>query len=536
MSQSRLLLASGLSGGLSSSSLTSSGLGGILLGGSLDDTDGDGLTHITNGETTEGRVDREGLAAHGLGGFEADHTGITLLQEGGLGFGFLTGTLIDLGEELGELAGNVGSVAIQDGGITILDLTGVVQDDDLGGEVLDTDGRVVLGVGGDETTLDILDGQVLDVETDVVTGVGLRDLLVVHLDRLNFRRDLGGGEDDVHTGLQDTSLDTTDGDGTDTTNLVDILKGKTEGLVRRTLGDLQVVQGFEESGALVPGGVGGGLHHVVTVPARDGDEGDVLDLVTSTLQEVGDFLLDFVVTSLGEVDRLVVHLVDSDDHLTDTQGESQEGVFLSLTTSGDTSFELTSTRSDDQDGNIGLRGSSNHVLDEITVTRGVNDGKHELVGLELPEGNVDGDTTLTLGLELVQNPGILERTLSGFVGFLLELLNSTLIDTTALVDQMTSSGRLSGIDVTNHDDVDVGLLLLGHGFYFRREFPSHPIITIQFKSHIPITFINSNKSSIETIPPYQPSNAKKRAARQDNTHRHTSGCANLPGTLVVIPL
>ena len=37
---------------------------------------------------------------------------------------------------------------------------------------------------------------------------------------------------------------------------------------------------------------------------------------------------------------------------------------------------------------------------------------------ELPEGDIDGDTTLTLGLELVQNPGILERTLAQLSGFL----------------------------------------------------------------------------------------------------------------------
>jgi hypothetical protein len=41
------------------------------------------------------------------------------------------------------------------------------------------------------------------------------------------------------------------------------------------------------------------------------------------------------------------------------------------------------------------------------VTGGINDGNLELGGLELPESNIDGDTTLTLSLELVENPGIL---------------------------------------------------------------------------------------------------------------------------------
>ena len=47
-----------------------------------------------------------------------------------------------------------------------------------------------------------------------------------------------------------------------------------------------------------------------------------------------------------------------------------------------------------------------------------NDGDIVLGGLELPESDIDGDTTLTLGLELVQNPSILEGTLAEFSSFL----------------------------------------------------------------------------------------------------------------------
>ena len=41
------------------------------------------------------------------------------------------------------------------------------------------------------------------------------------------------------------------------------------------------------------------LQHVVTVPARDGDEGDSLGVVTDLLDEGGGFLDDFVETVLG---------------------------------------------------------------------------------------------------------------------------------------------------------------------------------------------------------------------------------------------
>ena len=89
-----------------------------------------------------------------------------------------------------------------------------------------------------------------------------------------------------------------------------------------------------------------------------------------------------------------------------------------------------------------------------------NDGDLILGGLELPEGDIDGDTTLTLGLELVKNPGVLEGTLTELSGFLLELLDGTLVDTTTLVDQVTSGGGLAGIDVADNDDVDVLLVFL----------------------------------------------------------------------------
>ena len=74
------------------------------------------------------------------------------------------------------------SVAIQDWRVSVADLSGVVKDNDLGGEVLGSAGGLVLGVGGDVSSLDVLDGDVLDVEANVVAGHGLGQRFVVHLD------------------------------------------------------------------------------------------------------------------------------------------------------------------------------------------------------------------------------------------------------------------------------------------------------------------------------------------------------------------
>ena len=49
------------------------------------------------------------------------------------------------------------------------------------------------------------------------------------------------------------------------------------------------------------------------------------------------------------------------------------------------------------------------------------------------------------------------------VAYLLELLDGTLVDTTALVDQVTGGGRLTRVDVADNDDVNVGLFLTAGG-------------------------------------------------------------------------
>ena len=62
----------------------------------------------------------------------------------------------------------------------------------------------------------------------------------------------------------------------------------------------------------------------------------------------------------------------------DTEGVGEEGVFSGLSIFGNSGFELSDTSSDDENGAIGLRGSRDHVLDEITMTGGVNNSDVEL--------------------------------------------------------------------------------------------------------------------------------------------------------------
>ena len=91
--------------------------------------------------------------------------------------------------------------------------------------------------------------------------------------------------------------------------------------------------------------------------------------------------------------------------------------------------------------------------------RGFDDGEVVFRRLELSEGDVDGDATLALGLEVVEDPGVLERALADLVGLLLHLLDGTLVDATALVDEVSGSRGLAGVDMADDDEVDVELFL-----------------------------------------------------------------------------
>ena len=293
----------------------------------------------------------------------------------------LTGTSVNLLQDLRELAGNVGSVAIQDWSVTSTDLTRVVKDDDLGVEGLGSLWWIVLGVTGDVTTTDLLDGDVLDVEADVVTWDTLDKLLVMHLDGLDFSGDTSWGKGDDHAGLDDTGLNTTDWHRANTANLVDILERKTEWLVGWAGRWVNGINGLEKGlsrllsllglllPTLVPWAVGGDVNHVVAVESGDWDEGNRLWVVSNLLDEVGSLLDDLLETSLGPLGG--VHLVDGDDELLDTKGVGKKSVLTGLAILGDTSLELTSTSGNDENSTIGLGGTSDHVLDEITMTWGI---------------------------------------------------------------------------------------------------------------------------------------------------------------------
>ena len=183
-----------------------------------------------------------------------------------------------------------------------------------------------------------------------------------------------------HAGLNDSSLDTSDGNSANTTDLVHILERQTKRLVSRTLGRINSINGLQKGLAsslslglllpsFIPWAVLGLVNHVIAVESRDRDEGNSLGVIPNLLDKVGCLFDDLVVTVTGPFGS--VHFVDSHDELLNAQGVGKQSVLTCLTILRDTSFEFTSTGSDDEDSAISLRGASDHVLDKVTVTWGV---------------------------------------------------------------------------------------------------------------------------------------------------------------------
>merc|ERR1740115_346756 len=139
------------------------------------------------------------------------------------------------------------------------------------------------------------------------------------------------------------------------------------------------------------------LQEIVTHPSGDGHEWHLLlnhvllpaDLDKHALHLVGDLVVPGLLVSCG----VAVHLVAAADNLLHAQQVNKTrvlaGLALDLTglmvALGNGGGEVTVAWHHDH-GDISLGGTGNHVLDEISVTRSINDGVVPLLGEELLGG------------------------------------------------------------------------------------------------------------------------------------------------------
>jgi len=76
-------------------------------------------------------------------------------------------------------------------------------------------------------------------------------------------------------------------------------------------------------------------------------------------------------------------------------------MFSGLSIFGDTGFKFSLRGGNHQYGDIGLRGSGDHVFDEISMSGSINNGELEFFSLEFPQGDIDGDSSLSFGFQFV---------------------------------------------------------------------------------------------------------------------------------------
>merc|ERR1719383_174531 len=116
---------------------------------------------------------------------------------------------------------------------------------------------------------------------------------------------------DYHTRLNNTSLNTTDGHCSNTSNLVNILEGKSESLVDWSGWWHNGIKSLDHSfttwfffftfsilslniPSLEPAHVFRFFNHVITMPSRDRDKSYCLGVVTNLLDVCRNFLLNFI--------------------------------------------------------------------------------------------------------------------------------------------------------------------------------------------------------------------------------------------------
>jgi len=378
-------------------------------------------------------------------------------EVGGVIFDFLASATVDFLFELDEGAGLLGGVGVNDGGIALGNSGGVEKDEDLGGEGLD-DGGGSFGMGGDVATTEVATGEPLDAEANVITGFGLRDRLMVHFDGFNLSGMALRHDDDLIAGLEDASFDAANGDGANTGDGVDILDGEAEGFIEGFFRLDDLIEGFKDGRAVIPGHVGRFFAEVIAGPTGGGDEEVVefnVEFALDHLEDVLDVGFDFLKAVLGPGGRSVIHLVDANDELGDAEGGGEDGVFDGLAAAADTSFELALASRDGEDSGVGLGGAGDHVFDEVTMAGGVDDGVVIFIGHELIEGDVDGKATFAFFFQAIEGPGEFEGAFADLFGLLFELFEFPFIKGPGDIEDVAHHGRFAMVDVANDNQVQV---------------------------------------------------------------------------------
>eukprot|EP01084_Bolivina_argentea_P018877 35122_1 len=244
----------------------------------------------------------------------------------------------------------------------------------------------------------------LHVQAHIVSGAGLRDGGVVHFDAEYLApaavgTGVRGQKDDLVLGLHDALLDAARHHVAAPLDRVETGHRHAHRFVCGALGEAhEPVEGLEQRVAVQlfpvdplhvaprpPRHVFGLLQQVVALPAGQGKDGNVLFdevlLPPQLLEHSLHFGSDLVVALLFVGCHVAVHFVHGHNELLDAQQVEQAAMLPRLALDlarlvvalGDGRREVPVSRYEKQ-RHVGLRGTSDHVLDEVTVPGGVDDG------------------------------------------------------------------------------------------------------------------------------------------------------------------
>jgi hypothetical protein len=326
-------------------------LNGLELNG-LNDTHGDGTVAVADGKAAKGRVSGVGLAGEGLSGDHANYGAVTADQGVGGGLSRLASLLVELGDKLGKLDGQVARVAIHNGGVASTDFARVLEDNNLGGERHDLAWRRVLELTYNVTLVDIGDSETTDTKSNVVPRESLGNLGLVHFNSADFSSLASRSESDGHSGLKNTRLYATDRHSSNTTNLVHVLDRDTERLVDRADGLVDIVKSVDESRARVPLDVVGLGLKVITGPSSNRNEVDQLGLIANLFNDLSDLSANLLKSLAGPVAG--IHLVYSYDKLSHTESVREENMLAGGSSFFNSSLELSLASAYHEKGHVGL--------------------------------------------------------------------------------------------------------------------------------------------------------------------------------------
>src|SRR3954467_5829837 len=308
----------------------------------------------------------------------------------------------------------------------------LAEDVDLGLEVGVRSGGA--GLDDDLAALDLLALDAAKQQADVLARLALVEQLAEHLDAGDGRRHLlflDADDVDRLVDLDDAPLDAAGDDGAAAGDREDVLDGHEEGLLdladRLRHGGVNGIHELEQLGAPL-------RVALERLQRRDADDRDVVAGELVLRQQLADLELDEL-EDLLVVDH--VGLVQRHDDRRDADLAGQEDVLLGLR-------HRAVGRGDDEDRAVHLRGTRDHVLDVVSVTRAVDVRVVTRLRLVLDVRDRDRDATLALLRRLVD---------------LVERREGVEVRVLVVQDLGDGSGqrRLAMVDVTDGADVDVRL-------------------------------------------------------------------------------